>query len=215
MTLTLALETSAANYGVVLGGVGVLVQVARRHDSASFAGVGDLVESLLREAGAQFADIGMIAVDIGPGYGSVRAGVSYANGLSFSLQRQLFVADSLRLLALEVCGAGVGEVLCVRNAGSGVVCAGLFRDGAPVAMRSGLLRPVVSALVGTLPEIAVAGALREQVTAVLADVKVHDTGLAAPHASTLYNLAAAAHPEDPGFVTVASPLNESSQVFSD
>ena len=213
MSLVLALETSSADYGVVLGGLGSLAQTARRHDSSSFAGVGDLVVTLLRELGADFVDISTIAVDVGPGYGSVRAGVSYANGLSFSLQRPLFVADSLRLLALEVGETGAEATLCVRNAGSGIVCAGLFRDGIAVSRRSGPLRTIIPALVDTLSEVALAGALREEAAAVMQGVKVHDTGLTAPHASTLYDLATKAGPEDAGFVVVASPLNESSSVF--
>ena len=213
MSLVLALETSSADYGVVLGGPGSLAQTTRRHDSASFAGVGDLVVSLLREVGADFTDIRTIAVDVGPGYGSVRAGVSYANGLSFSLQRPLFVADSLRLLALEVGETGAEATLCVRNAGSGIVCAGLFCDGVAVSRRSGPLRTVIPALVSTLSEVALAGALREEVAAMMRNVKVHDTGLTAPHASTLYDLVTKAGSADPGFVVVASPLNESSSVF--
>jgi tRNA A37 threonylcarbamoyladenosine modification protein TsaB len=213
VSLILALETSGSDYSVVVGKDDTRAENGCRHDSSSFAGVGELVASTLRQVEAEFVDISVIAVDVGPGYGSVRSGVSYANALSFSLQRPLFVADSLRLLALEIGDSAAEDVLCVRNAGSGIVNAGLFREGVAIHMRSGPLHPVVSALAGTLPAVTVAGELRDRVAAVLDGAKVYDSGIAAPHASTLYDLVTAARPEDPGFVTFARPLNESSQVF--
>ncbi|WP_415624399.1 hypothetical protein [Phytohabitans flavus] len=67
-----------------------------------FVNVGELAAATLREAGHGFEDLERLAVNVGPGnLGSVRAGVSYANGLAFSLQVPVLGVDSLTLTAIQ------------------------------------------------------------------------------------------------------------------
>jgi tRNA threonylcarbamoyl adenosine modification protein YeaZ len=213
VNLTLAIETSSINYGVAVSTRERLITHRTvRRDSSGFVSIGVLAESVLAEAGGAFADIERLAVNVGPGnLGSVRAGVSYANGLAFSLEKPVFGADSLTLTATEVV-EGARPVLVLRNAGGGNVYAGLFRDGATVLMRHGPMRSVVPAIAGRLPEVSLAGAFRHEATGLLPDTAVKDTGVEFPNVLTLHRLVAA-QPDETRFAPFASPLTDTSEVF--
>jgi tRNA threonylcarbamoyl adenosine modification protein YeaZ len=213
MSLTVAIETSSINYGVAVSTRERLVAHRTvRRDTPGFVSIGVLAESVLTETGYGFSDIERLAVNIGPGnLGSVRAGVSYANGLAFSLQAPVFGADSLTLTALEV-AEGARPVLCLRNAGGGNVYAGLFQDGRTVLMRHGPMRSVVPSIAGHLPEVSLAGAFRHEAGALLPDTAVKDTGVEFPSVLTLHKLVAA-QPDETGFGPYASPLTDASEVF--
>ncbi|MGH3941226.1 MAG: tRNA (adenosine(37)-N6)-threonylcarbamoyltransferase complex dimerization subunit type 1 TsaB [Pseudonocardiaceae bacterium] len=215
MTLTLAIETSSNNYSIALCTPQDIItcQTIRRDDPA-FEGIGSLVSSTLSAAGREFQDIQRLAVNIGPGnLGSVRAGVAYANGLAFSLQRLIYCADSLSLLAAEVAESSDENVLCLRNAGSGSVYAGLFRGGRNSGMGHGPMDLMVSSLVGDLAKISVAGAFRQEVKGLLPDVLVRDTGIETPHVSTLHRVLLEKGSDIAELVPFASPLNDSSPMF--
>ncbi len=216
MKLTLAIEASSATYAVALGtGDTPMVHQARRRDHSGFRGVGDLVSAAVAEAGGRFAAIEAIGVDIGPGnLSSVRAAVAYANGLGFSLGVDIFCANSLELMAMDAAPFQAGPALCLRVAGDGNVYAGLFASGQAPQLRFGPLAPTITALVSGFSGIAVAGAHREETVGLLPGAQVHDTGIEAPSAVTLYRMMRASHGEMGGtWVPSASPLNEGSRVF--
>lgn len=217
MSLVLALETSSAAYGVAVGTPQELItEVTVRRESASFPGFGRLVSSVLESVGVTFPEITQIAVDVGPGsLSSVRTGIAYANGLAFSLGRQVFCASSLELLALEVAGPETGAVLCLRNAGGGNVYAGLFRDGVTLGLRHGPMAEVVPALCGSLAEVSVAGAFRQEAARALTGAAVRDTGVEVPDVRTLAALLATRPDWKTELVPVASPLTETSEVFQE
>jgi tRNA threonylcarbamoyladenosine biosynthesis protein TsaB len=218
-SLTLAVETSSIEYGVALWtGGGVLAHRTVRRDDPSFRGIGALVSAVLEPTGRQVTDVERIAVDAGPGnLSSVRAGVAYANGLAFSLGVPIVSANSLRLLALTAGQPTDQAVLCLRHAGGVSAYAGLFRDGAAVAMRQGPLATLVPDLLaplvaGGLTAVAVAGTFRTDVKALLPDLDVRDTGVAVPPVLALCELVTAGvDPAD--LVEVASPLTDASPVF--
>jgi tRNA threonylcarbamoyladenosine biosynthesis protein TsaB len=195
VSTVLAVETSSISYGVAVSGG---PSRTLRRDDPSFTGLADLVASL----GVDVAGLDAVAVDVGPGnLASVRSGVAYANGLAFALQKPIFPASSLELLALE---AGGADVLCLRDAGQRHVYA--WFDG---VLRHGPLEEVVPALAGGRPAISVAGVYRAEAAALLPDVAVKDTGLDAPHVATLVRAF------DPArLVAVASPLTEASPEFA-
>lgn len=215
MSLTLAIETSSNNYSIALCTLrDVITCQTIRRDDPSFQGIGTLVSSTLSEVGGGFQDIERLAVNIGPGnLGSVRAGVAYVNGLAFSLQRLIYCADSLSLLAAEVAEPGGEAVLCLRNAGSGNVYAGLFRDGRNSRMSHGPMDLMVNSLAGNLARVSVAGAFRQEVKGLLPDVLVRDTGIEFPHVSTLHRVLVEKGINIAEFVPFASPLNDSSSIF--
>lgn len=191
MTLTLAVETSSFTYEVALvdGDGAVIAHESIQLRDPAFRSIGHLAESMMHAADRDFCDLSRLAVDVGPGNViSVRAGVSYVNGLAFSLKKPVHSADSLTLLAAETGAAG--HVLCLRNAGAGNVNAGLFRDGVRVHGRHGQLTDVVPELVAGLDEVTVAGVHRERVQPLVPGVRVHDSGIEFPAVLTLARLLA-------------------------
>lgn len=215
MTLTLAIETSSNNYSIALcTSQDIITCQTIRRDDPSFQGIGTMVSSTLSAVGGEFQDIERLAVNIGPGnLGSVRAGVAYANGLAFSLQRLIYCADSLSLLAAEVAESDGEAVLCLRNAGSGNVYAGLFHDGRNSRMGHGAMDLMVNSLAGDLVRVSVAGAFRQEVKGLLPAVLVRDTGIEFPHVSALHRMLAEKGDNIAEFVPFASPLNDSSPIF--
>jgi tRNA threonylcarbamoyl adenosine modification protein YeaZ len=209
VTLTLSVETSSIHYGVALSdGHHVVAHRTVRRTESPFPGIGGLAANLLTGAGCQFADLKCLAVNVGPGnLGSVRAGVAYVNGLAFSLHLPIVCIDSLTLLAGEVASR---PVLCLRNAGSGNVYAGLFHDGRPAAKRHGPLVTLVPELVGELKSVAVVGAFRGEASRLLPGTGVEDTGI---ETSTVLTLVSVVADRAPDGLDVATPLTDSSPMF--
>jgi tRNA threonylcarbamoyladenosine biosynthesis protein TsaB len=203
----LAVETSSIHYGAALcTPERVIASRTLRRDDPAFEGIGALVAQTLAMAGKGFADVERLAVNAGPGnLGSIRAGVSYVNGLGFALGRPILAANSLALLALEV---DQPSVLCLRNAGGGEVYVGVFPEG---TMRHGPLATVVPALAGGLGEVAVAGSFRDEAIAALPGVSAKDSGVEYPDVLTLQRFLSSARADE--WVDVVSPINEGSAVF--
>jgi tRNA A37 threonylcarbamoyladenosine modification protein TsaB len=215
MKLFLAIEASSSTYAVALGaGEAPLVHRACSRDDPSFRGVGELVSSSLAGAGFSFADIGSVGVDIGPGnLSSVRAAVAYANGLAFSLGLMVFCANSLELMAADSHEIQACPALCLRIAGGGNVYAGLFDGSQAPQLRHGRLESTVTAMVGDLGKVCVAGAYRQAVADLAVGSDICDTGIEAPNVVTLYRMLSLAGDTSDRLVPLASPLNEGSRVF--
>jgi hypothetical protein len=142
----------------------------------------------------------------------VRAGISYVNGLAFSVGCPIVSVDSLSLLAREV-QRTEEPVLCLRNAGSGNVYAGLFVPGAAPVLRRGPLRSLVPELAAGLTALSVVGVFRDDVRALLPGCLVKDTGIDTAGVLTLHDLVTDPAGGAPAAVAVATPLTDSSAVF--
>ncbi len=189
MSLTLAVETSSPEYGVALNAFDRHLghAVVQRTDP-SFHSIGQLVAMCVEQAGIRFQDIELIAVDCGPGQlSSVRAGVAYANGLAFSLQKPVFAASSLDILAAGAM-TPAQPVLCLRRSYADTVHAALFRTGSAPVLRHGPMAAVVRELALGLDELTIAGAYRPAVQDVLTGVRIHDSGLETPDVLDLHRL---------------------------
>ncbi|HEX8857858.1 MAG TPA: tRNA (adenosine(37)-N6)-threonylcarbamoyltransferase complex dimerization subunit type 1 TsaB [Actinomycetes bacterium] len=97
----LAIETSTSWYSVTLddGGTTHETEVSSRFD-VDYDGIGGLVHRQLAMHGCRGADISDIAVNSGPGnLTSVRAGLSYANGLAFATGASIHHTNTLAIIA--------------------------------------------------------------------------------------------------------------------
>ncbi len=213
--LVLALETSSRTFAVAIGdGENPRAQAAARRDDPAFPELGELVARTLDRAGATFRDIGTIGVDAGPGgLPSIRAAVAYANGLAFALGVKIFPVSSLELMAIAARQAHRGPILCLKRGQGGNTYAGLFADGEIADMRHGPPGSIVPAMAGGLPRVCVAGASRDDLVGLLADVIVEDSGIAEADVVVLYQAARTAAADPERLVPVASPLNEASRIF--
>src|SRR5215472_5605089 len=190
MSLTLAIETSSPNYGVVIGAEHeVLMHGECPHDHPSFQSIGEFTASLVAEVGAKLRDIGRIGIDVGPGsLSSVRAGVAYANGLAFSLGVPVYGVSSLELIATEVLVNNDLPVICMRKSQGGNVYAGLFTKLGPPTLRYGQFNQTIAELAGDAQELCVAGAYSSAVSDALPKSRVHVTGVDVPSALTLHRI---------------------------
>lgn len=216
MTLAIAIETNAVDYGVaVFDGRDVLAHRTIRRDTPEFTSIGALAADVIAETGREFADLGLVVVDAGPGnLTSVRAGIAYANGLAFAVGCSVVPVDALRLLARAAVGKVDEPVLCLHKPGGGRVYAGLFRPGTEPVLRHAPLETVVPELSGELPSVSAAGRFRDEVRQLLPGTAVKDTGIDTFSVLTLHDVVTDPDGPAPEAVLVASPLTETSAVFA-
>jgi tRNA threonylcarbamoyladenosine biosynthesis protein TsaB len=210
--LTLGIETSSSTYEVALFSTQEMVasNAVRRTDPA-FVSIGELVAECLRSTGRTFRDIGRISVDLGPGnLGSVRAGVAYANGLSFSLGVPVIGINSLRLLAITIAPSPESTVLCIRTSASGHVYAALFEPDGSAVYRHGPHEETVRSLTAGRQAIVLAGTLIKATRNFLDSGNVLDSGVEAPTVASQRSAIAKNHHIS---ATPAQPINETSNLF--
>lgn len=209
MTLLLAIETSSARYGLALGaGDGARFETAQGAE-----GERDLATMLTHGLGAIGAcanDIGAIAVDIGPGsLGSLRDGVSFANGLAYALGRPVYAFLSFELIGAVAHRATGLPVLCTRRANEGRAYAGLYDGARVMRMRHGALDEIVQQ-VATGAAYALAGSFRDLA---LPHAQLTDSGVEAPLARTMIELGLAGRDAADALTSPALPLTEAAAIF--
>jgi tRNA threonylcarbamoyladenosine biosynthesis protein TsaB len=211
MSLLLAVETSGARYGLALGEAGVVrFELTRGPDESRELGA--MLAQGLAAVGASPADIDAVAVDIGPGsLGSLRDGVSFANGLAYALGRPVYAFTSFELVGAAAHRRTGLPVLCARRANEGLAYAGWY-DGARVTvMRHGPLQEIAPRVVGA-GRCAVAGSFRDLAPPGVVCV---DSGVEAPEARTMIELGVAGRAAADPLARPAFPLTESAGVFRD
>ena len=213
MSLLLGIETSSLRYAVVFGRDGQLLFDSgdEREAPADLAG---LVERGLAAVGAGRQDIDAIAVDIGPGgLGAVRAGVSFANALAWSLARPVYPVSAFELIGFEAWREVQAPILCLRATSHGNAYVGIYDGAAVTTMRYGPLAATVAGVAGTLRRIGVAGTSRDQVAAILPDATIIDSGVAGARARSLIDIGLSGRVALDPATSRASPLTEQSRIF--
>jgi tRNA threonylcarbamoyladenosine biosynthesis protein TsaB len=169
----------------------------------------------LDSIGADFQDINLIAIDNGPGnLAAVRAAVSYANGLAFSLGCNIYCADSLSLMSLEASESFSEAVLCVQNAGGGNIYAGMFPAGRRRIMRHGPFAKVISAMTRDLTAVALAGKFRCEIADALpSNIEVSDSKIEFPDIKFLHRALISTVTRAPNIAPFARPITEESDIF--
>jgi tRNA threonylcarbamoyladenosine biosynthesis protein TsaB len=214
MSLCLAIETSSGAYSVALGeNDQVRFDSTDRKCTRSSRDLAWLVGYGLESIGASYRDIKAIGVNIGPGgLSSTRAGVSFANGLAFSLQIPLYAFSYFEIVARQIPRSEELATLCVVPAAAGNAYIALAANGVRIS-RFGPFEPTLSAAVTASADIAVAGRLRERVANLLPHCRIFDTGIDAPDVSVLLQMTQSKLRESAQSVTQAVPLNETAEDF--
>ncbi len=215
MRLTLAIETSSARYAIALGASdGVVFDSVRDLPEDMSRDLSDMLARGVAAAGARVSDIEAIAVDIGPGsLGSLRDGVSFANGLAYALACPVFAFTSFELIGHAACRGA--PVLCTRRANEGLAYAGVFEDGAVARMRFGRLDEIVPQVAGDSGRFVAAGSFRAETATLLPTLEVEDSGVETPLAATMLRIGFAGRAACDARTLPAAPLNERSAVFHD
>ena len=215
MNLVLGIETSMDPYQVVLGdNATLLFDSARDCRCQPSRDMGCLLSCGLGLVGARISNIALIAVNIGPGgLSSIRAGVSFANALAFSLGIPVYPFNYFELVGHQASKITELPVLCVLPAAGDSGYAGLFSDGLVKITRFGPLPSVVASIAGGLTEVAVAGRFRDRVSLLLPGTKIFDTGIEKPDAKILLDMGHLAQKTGSPTASQANPLNEQAAMF--
>lgn len=215
MTFTLAIETSSARYAIALGADGeVAFDSVRDFPGDTSRDPSELLSRALAALGKNVRDIGAIAVDVGPGsLGSLRDGVSFANGLAYALGCPVFSYTSFELIGTAASRAA--PVLCTRRANEGLTYAGVFADGRVVRMRFGRLEEIVPLVAGDGRRFVAAGSFRAETAALLPHATVEDSGIEIPDAAMMLRISVAGRTSHHPLSSPAAPLNDRSAVFHD
>lgn len=213
--ISLCVESSALPYGIVLSSSGKLLfdstQHAELHDLKD---VPALVEHALRTINRKARDLDRIAVNHGPGGTSaIRAGVAFVNSLAYSLGIPVIAVNTFELLG-EPASLRFGcPVLVTVKSVRGNAYVGWYANGALQHTLYGPLEKTVRQAVGDCQEWAVAGAHREQLQALFAARKVHDTGHKFGLASDMVSMLPVLRSRELRFPQFVTPITEQSTIF--
>ena len=211
----LILETSFAPFQVLLANEeDILFHSSEQEWDDNRRNIARMVNTGLQHIEATIKDVSMIFVNIGPGStNAIRSGVSFANGLAFSLNIPVVPYTSFELMGYEVQQATQLAVLCTAKAINGNMYAGLYDKNQVHAMQYGRLETVVKAVAPDGQAFAVAGIRRDEVIQAFASNPPLDSEterMNARHLLGIKDWILERQTLPPAFV---SPLNEQSKIF--
>jgi len=211
--LRLAISSSSGTFFVAVG-TGAEPAVVRQQGlkDPDFHGIDELAAAAMADAGAGFGAVAALGVDLGPGsYSSVRATVSYVNGLGYALGAGVLGVSSLHLMAAEAFGRGARRpLLCLHGAHADHAYAAFYGagDDAAAVLRYGPAEGIVA-------EFGAAAAAAGNMSGgpALAGRGIEQTGVLRPDVRVLYRLMVAAQDDPAAWQAVVTPLNDASAVF--
>lgn len=216
MPLLVAIETSSDPFQTVLGNEsGVLFDSRCSAELFTSRDLALAFSTGLKYIGASANDVTAIALDIGPGGLSyVRSGVSFANGLAFSLRLPIYAFSSFEIIGTEARRRTSLPVLCGFTAASDLAYVGLVDNAGVGAFRFGPLSSVVGEISKHLSAIAVAGKIRNRISdLLLPGLAITDLGIERPSARVLLEMGVPAMQNCGRSVSLATPLNEEAAIF--
>lgn len=193
MSLTLGISTSSSQFRIVLGEKGKVLFHSGDDPSLNASdGPVELIKDIspllvkgLESTGAGIKEIKKIIVDIGPGgTSSVRTGVAFANGLSYSLGIPVCPVSSMELIGIECWEKyGLSVVVAVKSV-RGNAYVGLY-NGRMAGLKYGLPEQFIHEMVAPVGEFVVAGAFRNKVIELFPDREIRDSGIQSVNALLL------------------------------
>jgi tRNA threonylcarbamoyladenosine biosynthesis protein TsaB len=213
MSLIVAVESSSNEYRVVIGRDGKAIFDSRVNKcELPFRTLGALLECGLEQIGAAASEIKGVTINVGPGSLTfVRAGISFANALAFSLKVSIYPFSWFEIIAAQTQGTTDLPVICAVPAANDNAYVGLIRDASVEIMRFGPLEETFAKVSAGVSEAAVAGRIRHKLAALLANAV--DTGIETPDAQVLLRLGQRAWSEGERSTVQVEALNDQSEVF--
>ena len=178
MEITLGISTSTPKFEVILSREhSILFNSRNNPDLEESRDMGDLVKTGLRSVNLQPSDIKNIVLDIGPGATSaVRTGVSFANGLSFSLGIPVYPIMSLELMGIQARHDKQVPVLCLIKSMKNNAYIGLF-TGDKIVVKYGKLDIVTKLLLTDTAVFSVAGIYEEEIIAMYPEKTIYKSAI--------------------------------------
>jgi len=161
--MKLAIRTSSGPYGVGLfTDCGSLLSCKEAEATPTRPGnVGDLLQDMLAANDLRLSDVSELFVDLGPGgLSSTRAGVSFANALSFGLGAKLCGVSALDVQFLDVKSPLARPTLSMRPALGQKVFWAFYDQNVLAGKGCGLFDELVADLLGRFNHLLVIGPLQ-------------------------------------------------------
>jgi tRNA A37 threonylcarbamoyladenosine modification protein TsaB len=215
MSLLVAVESSSNEYRVVIGRDGdVAFDSAVDKCDLPFRTLGALLSCGLERVGLPASGIKGVTINIGPGSLTfVRAGISFANALAFSLKVSIYPFNWFEIIAAQTRETTELPIVCAVPAANDNAYVGLIRGARVEIMRFGPLHEAFAKVRREFPEVAVAGRIRHKLAALLGDTRVVDTGIENPDARVLLRLGHQASIDGDRSTAQVEALNDQSEVF--
>lgn len=215
MSLLLAIESSSNVYRVVLGRDSASIfDSAEDRCDIPFRTLDALLVCGLASISATANEITGITMNIGPGALTfVRAGISFANALAFSLGVSIYPFNWFELMANQTKAVTPLPVVCAVPAANDNAYVGLLRGPSVEVMRFGALPTALAQVSDGLKEIAVAGRIRDRLSSLLVGATVVNTGIENPDARSLLQLGFEAMRDDGNSTSQVEALNDQSPLF--
>lgn len=208
MRLTLCIHTSTKSPWLYLlkNGAPVAESMADNRDPTTGPTLGQMAEGMLQDAGNSVSQLTDILVDIGPGrLSAVRAGVSFANALSFGLKIPLAPINASETLGMQASLATGLPALVIHKSAAGTAYVGRYQDGSLQSLRYG---PLVEVLTKAAEGLAAAALIGPE--ADLPGITFSDGGPDSITATTFSTVLAA----NPGFTSApVQPITEQSEAI--
>ncbi len=208
MRLTLCIHTSTKSPWLYLlkNGAPVAESMDDNRDPTTGPTLGQMAEGMLQDAGNSVSQLTDILVDIGPGrLSAVRAGVSFANALSFGLKIPLAPINASETLGMQASLATGLPALVIHKSAAGTAYVGRYQDGSLQSLRYG---PLVEVLTKAAEGLAAAALIGPE--ADLPGITFSDGGPDSITATTFSTVLAA----NPGFTSApVQPITEQSEAI--
>ncbi|GAA0777587.1 hypothetical protein [Roseibium denhamense] len=161
--MKLAIQTSSGDYALgLIDGTGQLVNaISRAPDTAAAKNIGTLYSALMQKAGKETSALTGVMVDLGPGgLSSTRAGVSFANALSYGANLTLTGVSALEATMLDAKRKTDRPILAMRPSPGGACFWAYYEAGHSVASGCEAPDQLFSRLATEGKAFALAGPLR-------------------------------------------------------
>ena len=213
MSLIVAVESSSNEYRVVIGRDGeAIFDSSVNKCEQPFRTLGALLECGLEQIAAPAREIKGVTINVGPGSLTfVRAGISFANALAFSLKVGIYPFSWFEIIAAQTKGTTELPVICAVPAANDNAYVGLIRGESVEIMRFGPLKETFAKVSAGVSEAAVAGRIRHKLAALLANAV--DTGIETPDAQVLLRLGHQVWSQGGRSMVQVEALNDQSEVF--
>jgi tRNA A37 threonylcarbamoyladenosine modification protein TsaB len=215
MSLLLCIESSATPYGVVLAKNGkIIFDATLLPELAELKDVALLAKRTFAETDYSPQQLSQVAVNCGPGGTSaIRAGVSFANSLAYSLKIPVADFNIFELLGFEGYQQYDCPVLTTVKSIKGNAYVGWYENGSVQKTAYGPMAETVRQVAAEAQEWTVAGAHREQIVGLFPERQIHDLGKKFGAASTMVQMSEELNNRKAVFPKFPQPITEQSNLF--
>jgi tRNA A37 threonylcarbamoyladenosine modification protein TsaB len=218
MKLKLVIEPCSISIKIAFGYTNKLIYCSLENElkTPDCRDISSIIAHGLHVIGKKSQDIEAIAVNVGPGrLTSVRSGVSFANGLAFSLNIPIYPFYSFELIGYEAWKKFSLPALCTLNSTDENAYLCLYDNASIKILKYGKLNCIVENALAGIDELVVAGDHINIVKQLFDNIIIHDSGIVSGKASTFFEIPYLNENRKLVDPAIAIPINDQSREFNE